>query len=62
MEADKVTVHRRLKISTTTKGVQHAEATITIDGPIDEATPEFFWGEAQKYFAEVDRFCPPPTA
>jgi hypothetical protein len=60
VEAEKITIHRRLNISTTTKGVQTADATFTMDGPVDEVTSEVFWAEAQQYFAEVDAFCPPP--
>jgi len=43
------------------KGVKTSDATITWDGPIDEATQESFFEAADKFFAEVDAAYPPPA-
>jgi hypothetical protein len=56
--AEKPVTHRRIKIETSVKGVQHAEGTFAIDG--SDVTDDEYFAEAQAFFARIDALWPPP--
>ena len=52
-------IRRRVNVSTTTKGIQHAEATFEITG--DNVDPETFRFLSMEFFDWVDKVWPPPV-
>lgn len=56
---DKPMIHRRVNVKTTTKGVQYAEATFTMEGEdVDEID---YRQQALAFFGWVDQCWPPPV-
>jgi len=52
-------IHRRVNVKTTTKGVQYAEATFTMEGEdVDEID---YRQQALAFFGWVDQCWPPPV-
>ena len=52
-------IHRRVNVKTTTKGVQYAEATFSMDG--EDVTDEDYKAQAIAFFAWMNEQWPPPV-